>query len=178
MSDQLFGVSETEIPMTAASGGSGMYASTSGMAAPGNTLNSTANHNNNNNNNNNFLSNSTSSNHRPNYILGGVDRQVDETSAKLRENFLAFLERYRESSNSSSSTSDPTASSSTLGTSEMLLSTTQGSEPALFSESNPLYRQQLSEIRNEGFNTIYVDFNHLYRFDDVLANAIAENFYR
>ena len=47
-----------------------------------------------------------------------------------------------------------------------------------FSENNPLYRQQLSEIRNEGLNTIYVDFNHLYRFDDVLANAIADNFYR
>ena len=133
-------------------------------------------------NNNNFLTGNSNSSHRPNYILGGVDRQIDETSAKLRENFLAFLERYREASSSNSST-DPsrlTVSSSTLGTSEMLLSTTQGSEAALFSDTNnnPLYRQQLSEIRNEGFNTIYVDFNHLYRFDDVLANAIAENFYR
>ena len=183
MSDQFFGISESEIPATAGftapptdSQMSGIY---SGLTAAmnGGTLNST----NNvvaNNAQANFFSNS-SSNNRPNYILGGVERQIDETSEKLRENFLAFLERYRESSsNSISSSTDPTASSSTLGTSEMLLSTTQGSEPPLFSENNPLYRQQLSELRNEGLNTIYVDFNHLYRFDDVLANAIADNFYR
>ena len=187
MSDQIFGISETEVPSVH-----------SGLTAPPtdsqiseiyrSSFNTTLNTNNVNNNNsntntasanaaaNNLFSNSSSSN-RPNYILGGIERQVDETSEKLRENFLAFLERYRESSNSDSSRLT-VSSSSTFGTSEMLLSTTQGSEPPLFSESNPLYRQQLSELRNEGLNTIYVDFNHLYRFDDVLANAIAENFYR
>jgi hypothetical protein len=190
MSDQLFGNSETEIPATPGftapptdSQVSGIYSGItvgdSGVVSVTiNTLNSTNVQNI--QNGNNFFSNSNSSNHRPNYILGGIERQVDETSEKLRENFLAFLERYRESS-SSNSVNDPsglTTTSSTLGTSEMLLSTTQGSEPPLFSENNPLYRQQLSEIRNEGLNTIYVDFNHLYRFDDVLANAIAENFYR
>ena len=182
MSDQLFGISESEVPATTGftapptdSQVSGMYSGVT-AAMNGGTVNSTSNVATNNAQAN-FFSNS-SSNNRPNYILGGVERQIDETSEKLRENFLAFLERYRESSsNSISSSNDPTASS-TLGTSEMLLSTTQGSEPPLFSENNPLYRQQLSEIRNEGLNTIYVDFNHLYRFDDVLANAIAENFYR
>lgn len=175
MSDQLFGISESEVPATAGftapptdSQVSGIYSGVTGTTMPTvATNNAQAN----------FFSNS-SSNNRPNYILGGVERQIDETSEKLRENFLAFLERYRESSSNSLSSTDPTASSSTLGTSEMLLSTTQGSEPPLFSENNPLYRQQLSEIRNEGLNTIYVDFNHLYRFDDVLANAIADNFYR
>lgn len=123
-------------------------------------------------------------NHRPNYLLGGVERQVDETSEKLRENFLAFLERFRDHSNNNANISsifsqnDSSQTPSTIGTSEMLLSTTQGSEPPLFSENQPLYRQQLAELRNHGLNTIYVDFNHLYRFDDVLANAIAENFYR
>lgn len=184
MSDQLFGISETEVPVSTGftapptdSQVSGIYSGTIGTM-PGN---STSNIINSNISQTNFFSNS-SSNNRPNYILGGVERQVDETSEKLRENFLAFLERFRESSNSNLSSNDhnnhPTASSSTLGTSEMLLSTTQGSEPPLFSENNPLYRQQLSDIRNEGLNTIYIDFNHLYRFDDVLANAIAENFYR
>lgn len=177
MSDQLFGISESEVPATAGftapptdSQVSGIYSGVTGTMPIGSTVAT-------NNAQANFFSNS-SSNNRPNYILGGVERQIDETSEKLRENFLAFLERYRESSSNSLSSTDPTASSSTLGTSEMLLSTTQGSEPPLFSENNPLYRQQLSEIRNEGLNTIYVDFNHLYRFDDVLANAIADNFYR
>ena len=185
MSDQLFGNSETEVPatpgFTAPPTDSQVSEFFSGVTAgdngPVNTFNSTNVTIGNVQNGNNFLVNSTSSNQRPNYILGGIERQIDETSEKLRENFLAFLERYRESS-SSTDPSGLTASSSTLGTSEMLLSTTQGSEPPLFSENNPLYRQQLSEIRNEGLNTIYVDFNHLYRFDDVLANAIAENFYR
>lgn len=190
MSDQLFGISETELP----TGHSGLTAPPTDSQISEiyrSSFNTTLNTNNINNNNsntinsntaisnaaaNNLSSNSSSSN-RPNYILGGIERQVDETSEKLRENFLAFLERYRESSNSDSSRLT-VSSSSTFGTSEMLLSTTQGSEPPLFSESNPLYRQQLSELRNEGLNTIYVDFNHLYRFDDVLANAIAENFYR
>lgn len=185
MSEQLFGNSETEVPATPGftapptdSQVSGVYSGvTVGTGATGNNMNATLNSV---PNGNNFLVNSTSTNNqRPNYILGGIERQIDETSEKLRENFLAFLERYRESSsNSGADPSGLTASSSTLGTSEMLLSTTQGSEPPLFSENNPLYRQQLSEIRNEGLNTIYVDFNHLYRFDDVLANAIAENFYR
>ncbi len=181
MSDQLFGISESELPHSAGftapptdSQVSGLY---SGVPATFNTTNpnniTIANTNNNSNN-------LFSATNRPNYILGGVERQIDETSEKLRENFLTFLERYRESSSpgSSNGASGVIASSSTFGTSEMLLSTTQGSEPPLFSENNPLYRQQLSELRNEGLNTIYIDFNHLYRFDDVLANAIAENFYR
>lgn len=121
--------------------------------------------------------------HRPSYVLGGVERQVDETSEKLRENFLAFLERYREHSSNltGSSVFSQEASSqapSTIGTSEMLLSTTQGSEPPLFSENHPLYRQQLAEIRSRGLNTIYVDFSHLCKFDHVLASAIQDNFYR
>lgn len=176
MSDQLFGNSESEVPATAGLTAPPTDSQASGMYGMTNMSNMTTS--NNANYANSFLGNS-SNNQRPNYILGGVERQVDETSEKLRENFLAFLERYRESSsNNNNASNNLNGSSSTLGTSEMLLSTTQGSEPPLFSENNPLYRQQLADLRNEGLNTIYVDFNHLYRFDDVLANAIAENFYR
>ncbi len=120
--------------------------------------------------------------HRPNYVLGGIERQVDETSEKLRENFLAFLERYREHSSTLTGSSvfsqEASQTPSTIGTSEMLLSTTQGSEPPLFSENHPLYRQQLAEIRSRGLNTIYIDFSHLCKFDHVLASAIQDNFYR
>lgn len=42
----------------------------------------------------------------------------------------------------------------------------------------PTYRQQLFEMRAEGTCTLYVDFNHLFRYNDVLANAIAGSFYR
>ena len=183
MSDQVFGISDSEIPNSIGFTAPPTDSQVSGIYSVQNasTMNTNASTFNGNSNGNNLFSNSNSASNRPNYILGGVERQIDETSEKLRENFLAFLERYRESSSNSSGSdgaSGVTASSSTLGTSEMLLSTTQGSEPPLFSENNPLYRQQLSDIRNEGMNTIYIDFNHLYRFDDVLANAIAENFYR
>lgn len=34
------------------------------------------------------------------------------------------------------------------------------------------------EMRNEGGNTLYVEYTHLFRYDDVLANAITSNFYR
>lgn len=185
-SNLMYGNSETEIPATPGPATDSQMSGIFSGASLGNTVNSSTINNTtttittttNHNNAMNFFNNGPSSNnHRPNYILGGVDRQVDETSEKLRENFLAFLERYRESS-SNFAASEIATTSSTLGTSEMLLSTTQGSEPAHFAENNPLYRQQLGELRNEGLNTIYVDFNHLYRFDDVLANAIAENFYR
>lgn len=42
----------------------------------------------------------------------------------------------------------------------------------------PLYRQQLIQMRNQGTNTLYVDYNHLFQHNDVLATAISSNFYR
>lgn len=99
--------------------------------------------------------------HRPGAILGGVDRVVDETGEKLREEFLSFLEHYREGNTSTSPTSSQLAS-----------------EPPQMTAELPFYRQQLLEMRNEGTSTLYVDYNHLFRYNDVLANAITGNFYR
>lgn len=42
----------------------------------------------------------------------------------------------------------------------------------------PTYRQQLLEMKNDGTNTLYVDFNHLFRYNDVMANAVATGYYR
>lgn len=53
-----------------------------------------------------------------------------------------------------------------------------GTEPPQISSDLPLYRQQLLEMKNEGTNTLYVDFNHLFRYNDVMANAIAGGYYR
>lgn len=104
--------------------------------------------------------------HRPAAILGGVDRVVDTTGDKLREEFLTFLENYRE----------PGGIRSPLNSE--LMSQQLGSEPPQMTADIPLYRQQLYEMRNGGTSTLYVDYNHLFRYNDVLANAIAANYYR
>ncbi|PJF17226.1 DNA helicase [Paramicrosporidium saccamoebae] len=98
--------------------------------------------------------------HRPSAILGGVERAVDETGEKLREEFLSFLENYRDNG-----LRRPTSDTLT-------------SEPPSMTSDLPFYKQQLWEMRNEGTLTLYVDYNHLFRYNDVLANAITANFYR
>lgn len=102
----------------------------------------------------------------PSATLGGAERVVDETGEKLNEEFLLFLENYREA-----------GASSICGTT-MATSSFPDSEPPQMTADLPLYRQQLLEMRNEGTNTLYVDYNHLFRYNDVLATAIASNFYR
>lgn len=105
--------------------------------------------------------------------LGGPERVIDETGDKIREDFLSFLQRCRDAGNGS------IAMLSSTPTSEMLTATA-GSEPPLLtlSEAMPIYVQQLHEMRSEGQTTLYVDFAHLMRYDEVLATAILENFYR
>lgn len=63
---------------------------------------------------------------------------------------------------------------SALPTSDMLT----GTEPPAITADLPTYAQQLVEMRNEGTNTLFVDFNHLFRYNDVMANAIANGYYR
>ena len=57
-----------------------------------------------------------------------------------------------------------------------------GSEPPPFTGASggdlPYYRQMLNEMRMEGLNTLYVDYRHLFRYNDVLATAISSNYYR
>ena len=74
--------------------------------------------------------------------------------------------RFREDVNSYMPSATPT--------SDMLT----GTEPPAITADLPTYRQQLLEMRNEGLNTLYVDFNHLFRYNDVMANAIANGYYR
>jgi len=63
---------------------------------------------------------------------------------------------------------------SALPTSDMLT----GTEPPAITGEQPTYLQQLLDMRNDGTNTLYVDFNHLFRYNDVMANAIANGYYR
>lgn len=76
---------------------------------------------------------------------------------------------------------------SSTPTSEMLTTTGMSSSepPALTLNSTavatnalPIYVQQLHEMRNEGQNTLYVDFTHVMRFNEVLATAILDSYYR
>lgn len=96
--------------------------------------------------------------------LGGVERVVDITGEKLKEEFLGFLEAYRESTGGNVHSELPL---STLGS--------DGFHP---NNELPLYRQQLVDMRNEGTNTLYVDYNHLLRYNEVLAHAITSSYYR
>ena len=118
---------------------------------------------------------------RPNNVLGGGERSVDETGEKVKEDFLHFLSHYRESG--SAMAVDPTSgmavpnltSITTLPTSEML-TPSEGVYTA--GREEPFYVTQLQDMRRDGHNTLFVDFAHIYRFNDVLANAIAESYYR
>lgn len=110
-------------------------------------------------------------------IIGGADRAIDETGEKLKEEFLTFLETYikyfhffsfREGNNA------PQHHQAALPTSEMLT----GSEPPPLTGDLPYYRQMLNEMRMEGLNTLYVDYRHLFRYNDVLASAISSSYYR
>lgn len=100
----------------------------------------------------------------------GAERVSDVTGEKLREEFLSFLENYRESQPGTFNHSPPV--------SDLAYGGLGGSEPPQMTAELPVYRQQLHEMRNEGTSTMYVDFNHLFRYNDVLANAIAANYYR
>jgi MCM N-terminal domain len=40
------------------------------------------------------------------------------------------------------------------------------------------YRQQIIGMKHDGINTLFVDFFHLQEFNEVLAAAICEDFYR
>lgn len=119
---------------------------------------------------------------RPNNVLGGGERAIDETGEKVKEDFLHFLSHYREGGSSAVGV-DPTSgfavpnltSITTLPTSEML-TPSEGVYAA--SREEPFYVNQLQDMRRDGHNTLFVDFTHIYRYNDVLANAIAESYYR
>lgn len=100
-----------------------------------------------------------------------AERVVDTTGEKIKEEFLEFLENYREGNIASIGFGNIFGNSAT---SQQLYE----SEPPQMTAELPLYRQQLYDMKDDGTNTLYVDFNHLFRYNDVLANAIATNYYR
>jgi len=101
---------------------------------------------------------------RPTNVLGGAEPAVDGTGERIREEFLQFLETYHES--------DHNADVSQRWGSEIV------SEPPEMTGELPLYKQQLLLMRQEGTSTLYVDYGHLFRHNDVLAGAITASFYR
>ena len=114
-------------------------------------------------------------------MLGASPEKIrDETGERIREEFYLFLQRYRPSNE---------ALQNPIPTSEMLTASTPNSaysEPPSLGMNASLqhpyelrfYVQQLHEMRNDGQTTMYVDFNHVLRYDEVLAVAIVEHFYR
>ena len=86
---------------------------------------------------------------------------TDETGERVRESFQLFLDRYvlRES-----------------------LPPTDGSyvpesEGGVESRA-PVYVEQLYAMRDLGRITLYVDFSDVLRYDEVLARAISDQYYR
>lgn len=132
---------------------------------------------------------------RPNAILGGPEHLPDETGERIKEDFLTFLQRCRDQGNgnvgilSSIPTSEmlTTSNGSAVGSNYLFPSeppTLQGVDSSqMMIGTNqqlamPIYVQQLHEMRNEGQSTLYIDFAHLMAYNDVLATAILDNFYR
>jgi DNA replicative helicase MCM subunit Mcm2 (Cdc46/Mcm family) len=122
---------------------------------------------------------------RPADILGGANRVIDETGEKVKEDFLHFLNHFREDSGH---TNVPTSqgdfaiphnltSMTSFPTSEMLTPSDLDA-PSTSATSPPYYVTQLHDMRRDGHNTVFVDFSHVYHYNDVLASAIADSYYR
>lgn len=105
---------------------------------------------------------------KPNEVLGGGEKVVDETGEKVKEDFLHFLNHFSE--NRVNTGDENTSNRDEIATSELLDRSTNTEEV--------VYISQLNEMRKDGQNTLYVDFVHIYRYNEVLANAIAESYYR
>lgn len=148
-----------------------------------------------NNNFNNVYANNTvtGSNPRGSSIIARAEPYVDELGERVKEDFLVFLQRCREGSDGSIGplTSTPTSELLTTPltfnnvTNNSAVNTAANDPPSMLPTTQPLttsnlpmYVQQLHEMRNEGQTTLFVDFTHVLRFNDVLAMAILENYYR
>ncbi|PKI83525.1 DNA helicase [Malassezia vespertilionis] len=73
---------------------------------------------------------------------------TDETAERLREGFRAFLESF------------------------------VSHEDARRGAKTPTYVEQLYAMRDVGRLTLYVDFNHILHYDEVVARAISDQYYR
>lgn len=125
-----------------------------------------------------------------------TEKAKDHTAIRVKEYFFQFLEKFDEISTvsdsavmrntplSSLSAHHATPSSainlpSSMGISSDLSSsigdppTPSGSAPHV-----PFYLRQLGVMKNESKRTLFVNFAHLTSYNDVLARAIMEGYYR
>ncbi|MCO5565954.1 hypothetical protein L7F22_019629 [Adiantum nelumboides] len=86
---------------------------------------------------------------------GDVEPVIDSTSEQVRESFRQFLESFREEHPSGSP--DPDGDGNGV---------------------EPLYVEQIRALRGQERTTVYVDFTHVLRFDEILAGAINEQYIR
>lgn len=63
-------------------------------------------------------------------------------------------------------------------TSEMDIGFTPRKSIESSSQKSFFYKLQLSHMKNEGENTLYIDFVHLYQFNHELASTISDSYYR
>ncbi|PWN36195.1 putative MCM6-involved in replication [Meira miltonrushii] len=94
---------------------------------------------------------------RPRARLNDADVEpvIDSTSEQVRESFRQFLESFREEHSSGSP--DPDGDGNGV---------------------EPLYVEQIRALRGQERTTVYVDFTHVLRFDEILAGAINEQYIR
>ncbi|EEB05833.1 MCM complex subunit Mcm6 [Schizosaccharomyces japonicus yFS275] len=93
--------------------------------------------------------------HKPrNNVDGAIPKVVDTTGESVREAFEAFLESFTESN-----TGSPGRSISS-------------------SASEKFYIAQIHGLAMYEIHTVYVDYSHLTGFDEVLALAVVEQYYR
>lgn len=92
---------------------------------------------------------------RPRLHDGDVEPVIDSTSEQVRESFRQFLESFREEHQSGSP--DPDGDGNGV---------------------EPLYVEQIRSLRGQERTTVYVDFTHVLRFDEILAGAINEQYIR
>lgn len=119
-------------------------------------------------------------NNNPNLGKIPQDKVIDGTAEKIRDFFLSFLEKYKENTNSQYLNSQPEDSISPSFLSDATPSLLYASHtlPDHSDIPNAYYRRQIVGMKHDGQNTLYIDFGHVYQFNDVLANAIAEEYYR
>ncbi|MCO5554240.1 hypothetical protein L7F22_007768 [Adiantum nelumboides] len=84
-----------------------------------------------------------------------VEPVIDSTSEQVRESFRQFLETFREEHPSGSP--DPDGDGNGV---------------------EPIYVEQIRALRGQERTTVYVDFTHILRFDEILAGAINEQYIR
>jgi DNA replicative helicase MCM subunit Mcm2 (Cdc46/Mcm family) len=118
-----------------------------------------------------------------------TERIVDPVAQKVKEDFLHFLQHFREDREYHAPGADPTGQSQLIGavsssmpfpTSDLLtpLEASPRARPGGLGDAVAHYVQLVHNLINDHGLTLYVDFSHLLRNNHVLANAIVDNFYR